>query len=65
MPNVRYAHKLFWTHQIVLLGDVGKRKLISVYLEIVLNSAQDRCMVCAECTMAMQIILGTPDGIPS
>ena len=31
-----------------LLGDVVKWKLISVCLEIVLNSTQDRCTVCAQ-----------------
>jgi hypothetical protein len=35
-----------------------------VCLEIVLASAQDRCMVCAECTTGMEVILGTPDGTP-
>jgi hypothetical protein len=25
---------------------------------------QDRCIVCAECTMGMEIILGTLDGTP-
>jgi hypothetical protein len=39
-----------------------KWKLVSVHLEIVLVSAQDRCMVCAECTSGMKIILDTPDG---
>ena len=34
---------------------------MSVHLEVVLVSAQDRCMVCAECTSGMEIILGTPD----
>ena len=38
---------------------------MSVRLEEVLVSAQDRCMVCAECTSGMEIILGTPDGTPS
>jgi hypothetical protein len=41
-----------------------KRKLISTRLEIVLNSAQDRCTVCAECTTSMEIVLGTPNGNP-
>ena len=36
-------------------------KLISVHLEVVLVSAQDRCMVCAECTSGMEIALGTPE----
>jgi hypothetical protein len=39
-------------------------KLVSVYLEIVLISTQDRFTVCAECTIGMEIILGTPNGTP-
>ena len=27
-----------------------------------LISAQDRCAVCTECTMGMEIVLGVPDG---
>ena len=41
-----------------------KRKLVSVRLQIVLISRQQRYMVCVECTMAMEIILGTTDGTP-
>ena len=26
--------------------------------------AQDRCTVCAECTLGMEIILAAPDGTP-
>jgi hypothetical protein len=48
----------------VLLGDVGQVEALSVHLEIVLISALDECTVCAECTMGMEIILGTPDGTP-
>ena len=44
---------------------LAKRKLVSVRLEIVLISRQQRYMVCAECTMGMEIILGTADGTPS
>ena len=36
-------------------------KLVSVHLEVVLVSALDRRMVWAECTLGMEIILGTPD----
>jgi hypothetical protein len=50
----------------VLLGDVGQVESCSVFLEIVLISALDGCMVCvlvcAEWTTGMEIILGTPDG---
>jgi hypothetical protein len=41
-----------------------KWKLVSVWLEIVLVSALDGCMVCVECTTGMEVILGTPDGTP-
>jgi hypothetical protein len=56
--------KLFWTHPMVLLGDVGQRKRILVRLDIVLMSTQDRCMVCDESTIGMEITLGTPPGTP-
>ena len=38
-----------------------KWKLVSVCFEIVLVMAQDRCIVCAECTSTMEIPLGTPE----
>ena len=37
-----------------------KRNLVSINLEIVLVSAQDRCMVCTECNTGVEIALGTP-----
>ena len=36
--------------------------LVSVRLETVLVSVQDRCMVYARCTIGLQIILDAPDG---
>jgi hypothetical protein len=39
-----------------------KWKLISVHLEIVLILMQDRCTVCAESTIGLEIILDAPDG---
>ena len=39
--------------------------LVLVHLEVVFVLAQDRCTVCAECTLGMEIILGTPDGTPT
>ena len=47
-----------WYSELMLV----KRKLVSIYLEIVLISAQDRCTVCSKYTMGMEIILGVPDG---
>jgi hypothetical protein len=36
--------------------------LVSVYLEIVLVSVQDRCMVCTEHTIGSENVLDTHDG---
>jgi hypothetical protein len=41
-----------------------KCKLVSVRLEIVLMLAPDRCTVCAEHTIGLEIILDAPDGTP-
>jgi hypothetical protein len=37
-------------------------KLVLVHLEIVLILTQYRCMVCAERTIGLQIVLDAPDG---
>ena len=39
-----------------------KWKIILFHLETVLILVQNRCMVCAECTTGMEILLGIPDG---
>jgi hypothetical protein len=41
-----------------------KWKLVLVRLEIVLILTQDRCTVCIEHTIGLEIILDGPDGIP-
>ena len=38
--------------------------LTSFYSETELVSVQDGCMVCARCTIGLQIILDAPDGTP-
>ena len=38
--------------------------LVLVYLEAVLVSVQDRCMVCAKRTMGSKFLLDAPDGTP-
>jgi hypothetical protein len=38
--------------------------LILVHLDIVLVSVQDRCIVCAKCSIGTEIILDAPDGTP-
>ena len=39
-----------------------KWELILVHLKVVLILTQDRSMVCAECTIGLEIILDAPDG---
>ena len=49
----------------VLLGDEAQVEyLISFHLEIVLILTPDRCTVCGECTIGLEIILDAPDGTP-
>jgi hypothetical protein len=38
--------------------------LVSVHLEMVLASMQDRCMVCTKRTIGLEIILDEVDGTP-
>jgi hypothetical protein len=61
-PNVPQAQKSLWTHPTELLGDVGLVEFqISVHLETVLVSVQDRCRVCAKHTTGSKIVLDAPD----
>ena len=39
-----------------------KWKLVSVYLEIVLILMEDRCTVCVEHTIELEIVLDPPGG---
>ena len=48
----------------VLLGDEAEVKLDSVRLDTVLILTKDRCTVCVECTLGLEIILDAPDGSP-
>ena len=56
--------KLFWTQTMELLGDGVMWNLVSVRLETVLVSVQDRCMVCAKRTIGSEIVLDAPEGTP-
>jgi hypothetical protein len=70
--DARYVHGLCQTY--LMLGNHFGRtrwnslvmrlnwKLVLVHLEIVLILTQDRCMVCAERTIGLQIVLDAPDG---
>ena len=52
VPNVLEAHKSFWTHSMVPLGDELKWKLVLVLSDIVLILTQDRSTVCVEGTIS-------------
>ena len=47
-----------------LLVDVGHVEPCFDPLEIVLVLVQDRCTVCAECTICSEIVLDALDGTP-
>jgi hypothetical protein len=47
-----------------LLGEWVMWNLVSVRLETVLVSVQDRCTVCAKRTIGSEIILDTPNDTP-
>jgi hypothetical protein len=64
VPNVPQAQKLFWTHPMELLGDMGHVNLISIHLETVLSPVQDGCMVCAKRTIGSEIVLDTHHRTP-
>jgi hypothetical protein len=48
----------------VLLDDEAQVEARSIHLEIVLIGMQDRCTVCSEHTIGVEIIFDTPDGTP-
>jgi hypothetical protein len=51
-------------HLMELLGDMVMWNLISIYLEIVLASVQDRSTVCIKHTIGLEFILDTLGGTP-
>jgi uncharacterized membrane protein len=48
----------------VLLGDKAQIEAHFSPFRAVIVSVQDRCTVCAKCSIASEIILDTPDGTP-
>jgi hypothetical protein len=47
-----------------LLGDMGHVDLVSVRLEKVFVSVQDRCTVCPKRAIVLGIVLDTSNGTP-
>ena len=64
MPNIPEAQKSFWTHSMVPPCDEAQVQVCFGLLDIVLILTQDRCTVCVERTIGLEIILDTPDGTP-
>jgi hypothetical protein len=64
VSNVPLAQESCWMHPMELLGEWVMWNLILVCLEIVLVSVQYRCTVCAERTIALEIVLNAPDDTP-
>jgi hypothetical protein len=56
------AWKSFWAQMMELLGDAGQIEAHFGPFEIVLILTQDRCTVCAERAIGLQIILCGPNG---
>ena len=54
------AHKLFWTHPMVLLGDEAQVEAPFGPLGDSANLDADRCTVCAKRTIGSEIILDAP-----
>jgi hypothetical protein len=54
-----FGHTLWYSYVMWV-----KWKLISVHLETMLISTQDRRKVCAERAIGLEIILGAPNGTP-
>jgi hypothetical protein len=48
----------------VLLGDKAHMEAHFGPFRVVLVLVQDRCTVCAKCSIASEIILDAPDGTP-
>ena len=62
--DVLSAHKSFWPHSMVPLGDEAQVGAHFGHSDMVLILMQDRCTVSVECTIGTAIILDAPDGTP-
>ena len=71
--GARYVHGLHLMHHSLRnhfgstywkFGEEAQRKLGLICLEVVLILMQDRCMICKEHTICLEINLDAPDGTP-
>jgi hypothetical protein len=62
--NVPHAQKSFWTHPMVVLGDVGHVESCFGPFGDSVGVGRGRCMVCAKHTVGSEIVLDAPDSTP-
>jgi hypothetical protein len=62
--NVPLTQKLFWTHLMEFLGDVGYVQSCFGPIGDRVSSVLERCTVCAERSIGSEIVLDAPDGTP-
>jgi hypothetical protein len=62
--NIPQDQKLFWTHPIEHLGDVGHVESHFGQFRDSVSNVQDRCTICAKHTITSLIVLNAPDGTP-
>ena len=64
MPNIPLAQKSFWMHPMVLLGEEAQVEARFSLCGDSGNLTQDRCLVCAEHTIGLEIVVDALDGTP-
>jgi hypothetical protein len=60
----KLASVYFWAYLMEVQGIVGQMKARFGPLEVLLFLTQDRCMVCAKCTIGLEISLDAPNYTP-
>ena len=58
----RTYHSVGATHSMVPLGDVAQAEARFGLSDIELILTQDRCTLCVECTLGLDIVLDAPGG---
>jgi hypothetical protein len=55
----------FWTHLMELTGGMGHVESLFFPFGDSVSVVQDRCMVCARCTIGLKVVLDAPDATTS
>jgi hypothetical protein len=57
--------EIFWTHLMELVGGMGHVESLFFPFGDSVSVVQDRCMVCARCTIGLKVVLDAPDATTS